>query len=563
MARSQILLLPRDQYFRWVRSVQKFALHFGVGITPDPSKAGNKEVVSVVIAPNAFRREGDIVQWLKTRFPKLMIDVIHANSPEKLAAILDERIDIDTPYKTLINAKNEDKVVPRYPKDRLYLFWPTDYPTILQPFGANSELYVQYGLPGHEGIDIRAPHNTNVYACADGEVYLVEDGRNQHNYGKQVRIRHEYGYRTIYAHLERILVNVGDKVRARQLIGRADSSGNSSGNHLHLTLKKDQATANGETNYPLDIIDPTPFLVYKHQEVEVMETLGMTGEAASAGSYGWTQPCLVGINTRQGGTMQEVDFAVLREARIEAVRVSAHTPAGTLNRLRELIPDVFLLGTMTARINQENRSPQRWVEEMYAEFLRLYRAGVRYFQIQESPNRQQSGWRTVWSSGEGFGRWWLAAVELLKEEYPEARMGFPGVSVGGHVPGQRLAANVFLEGADQAMIQADWLGATCYWKSEAEMNSRDDGRFYEVLRERYPDKLIFITEFGNINAYTNPVVKGREYVKFYRRLREYPGVGAAFAQIVSAARGYDALVWRSEDGKANRIGKQVGERNFS
>ncbi len=558
MAQAHILLLPRLEYFKWVRAAQKYALHFGTGITSDPTRAGNQDVVTVVVAPKAFQQEGNIVQWLKTRFPRLMIDAIHANTPEKLGEVLAGRIEKDSPFGSLVGAKTGGEVFPRFPKDRLYLFWPTDYPTILQPFGVNPELYLRYGLPGHGGLDIRAPHDAKVYACADGEVDLIEDGEKPTNYGRQVGIRHRNGYRTIYTNLEPVLVNVGDQVKARQPIGRLSSSGN----HLHLTLKKDRATENGETDYPVDIIDPTPFLVFQHQEEEVMEVLGITRETSALAGFAWTRPCLVGVNARWGGTMQEVDFRVLREARVEAVKVSAHTPEQTIHRLHEMNPDMFILGSMVTNEDVEIADPQRWVEEMYAEFLRLYRKGVRYFQIHQNPNLHQFGWRKYWSSGQDFGKWWLTVTGLLKEEFPEAQLGFPGVMPGRQVPGQRLDADVFLEGADQAVGQADWLGVTCYWKNEAEMDSPDCGRFYEVMRERFPEKLLIITAFGNIHPHTNPVVKGREYVKFYQRLRDFPGIGAAFAQILSAAHGYESMVWRTEDGRPNLIVEQVGAREM-
>jgi len=139
------------------------------------------------------------------------------------------------------------------------LRWPTDYHKITQPFGVNPQNYAKYGLPGHEGLDIQAPYGSNVYACADGLIYFVGWGSA---YGNQIRIDHENNFKTIYAHLLKPLVKVGNRVREGQLIGYADSTGNSTGSHLHLTLKKNGATAAKETAYPNDIVDPTPYLYF-------------------------------------------------------------------------------------------------------------------------------------------------------------------------------------------------------------------------------------------------------------------------------------------------------------
>ena len=142
--------------------------------------------------------------------------------------------------------------------------WPTQYGTITQRFGANPQNYLKFGLPGHEGIDFMAPLGSEIYAVADG---FVSDVRLDGNidpigrpYGNQIRIQHDGGYESIYAHLAQAVVTRGQFVRARQLIGLADNTGNSDGSHLHLSLKKQGATAAGLTNYPHDLIDPTPFL---------------------------------------------------------------------------------------------------------------------------------------------------------------------------------------------------------------------------------------------------------------------------------------------------------------
>jgi murein DD-endopeptidase MepM/ murein hydrolase activator NlpD len=141
------------------------------------------------------------------------------------------------------------------------LSWPTEHQTITQGFGLNPQWYSKFNLPGHEGLDIRAPMHSKIFACADGEVYAIDTTGN-HPYGIHIRIKHDNGYKTIYAHLETVLVELGQKVTRKQYIGIADSTGNSSGSHLHLTLKKDGATLRGETNYPNDIIDPTPYMLY-------------------------------------------------------------------------------------------------------------------------------------------------------------------------------------------------------------------------------------------------------------------------------------------------------------
>lgn len=135
--------------------------------------------------------------------------------------------------------------------------WPTDYVHVTQVFGANADYYGQWGLPGHEGVDIRAPKGSPIYAVAGGTVYLATGDSG--NYGIQVRIEHRGGYRSVYAHLSSKTVANGDRVEAGEIIGYAGDTGNilSGGSHLHLTLKLDGDHAPG---YPGNIIDPMPFV---------------------------------------------------------------------------------------------------------------------------------------------------------------------------------------------------------------------------------------------------------------------------------------------------------------
>lgn len=137
--------------------------------------------------------------------------------------------------------------------------WPTDFQTVTQRFGANPDYYGQFGQAGHEGLDIRAPHGSNIYAVAAGLVSdLRQAGDAGHAYGRFVRVTHADGYETTYGHLLSIEVALGQAVEAGQVIGKADNTGNivSGASHLHLTLKKEGAQTPG---YPARIVDPTPF----------------------------------------------------------------------------------------------------------------------------------------------------------------------------------------------------------------------------------------------------------------------------------------------------------------
>ena len=239
-----IVLLPKENYWKWVEAARDYVLKFGANLTPDPDTAGKymtpQQVVTIAGLPNGYAAQGDIQAWFRQNYPRVRIDYVPAASPEAFRAALQPRID------------SNNAVL--FVGSDLKLRWPTDYHVVVQPFGVNPDLYRRWGLPGHEGVDIRAPKGANVYACADGSVARVDIYNGDPGlqpYGNSVRLQHRDGYLTIYAHLLQTLVKVGEVVKAGQVIGLADATGNASGDHLHLSLKRNGATAAGLTNSPI------------------------------------------------------------------------------------------------------------------------------------------------------------------------------------------------------------------------------------------------------------------------------------------------------------------------
>lgn len=83
----------------------------------------------------------------------------------------------------------------------------------------------------HHGIDFAGPIGTPVYSTGDGIV--LEAGYSFSGYGNQVVVDHGFGYKTRYAHLHKLNVKVGDKVKRAEMVGTLGNSGKSTGPHLH------------------------------------------------------------------------------------------------------------------------------------------------------------------------------------------------------------------------------------------------------------------------------------------------------------------------------------------
>jgi len=93
----------------------------------------------------------------------------------------------------------------------------------------------------HAGIDFRASYGTPIYAVTDGTVAFA--GRHG-GHGNYVKLSHGGGMGTGYAHMSRIAVRSGERVRRGQVIGYVGSTGLSTGPHLHYEMYRNGATVN-------------------------------------------------------------------------------------------------------------------------------------------------------------------------------------------------------------------------------------------------------------------------------------------------------------------------------
>ncbi|MEE4119332.1 MAG: M23 family metallopeptidase [Paracoccaceae bacterium] len=98
----------------------------------------------------------------------------------------------------------------------------------------------------HAGTDFAGAHGTPIYATADG---VVTHAGWLSGYGRLVKIQHEFGIETRYAHMSRIRVSEGERVVKGQRIGDMGNTGRSTGTHLHYETR-----VNGEPINPMNFI---------------------------------------------------------------------------------------------------------------------------------------------------------------------------------------------------------------------------------------------------------------------------------------------------------------------
>jgi murein DD-endopeptidase MepM/ murein hydrolase activator NlpD len=103
----------------------------------------------------------------------------------------------------------------------------------------------------HEGIDLTCPTGTKVFAPADGVV--IEAGYTSGGYGIRIMIDHGFGYKTVFGHLSRVLVKVGDKMKRGDEIALVGNTGLSTCPHLHYEIIVNGKKVNPFNYYASDL----------------------------------------------------------------------------------------------------------------------------------------------------------------------------------------------------------------------------------------------------------------------------------------------------------------------
>lgn len=116
-----------------------------------------------------------------------------------------------------------------------------DLTRMVSGFGWRSDPFTK-ARKMHWGMDFTAPRGVPIYATGDGKVVRADNKSS--GYGKHIRIDHGYGYLSLYAHLGKYNVSLGQKVKRGDLIGFVGNTGRSQAPHLHYEVFKDNQRIN-------------------------------------------------------------------------------------------------------------------------------------------------------------------------------------------------------------------------------------------------------------------------------------------------------------------------------
>jgi murein DD-endopeptidase MepM/ murein hydrolase activator NlpD len=394
----------------------------------------------------------------------------------------------------------------------------TEAPRITSAFNAPTT----YGK--HEGVDFDSYQNstgqsTPLLAGQDGVVEYVNT-RTGESYGLHIVIRHPWDgnpnrYRTLYAHLSRAEVQVGQTVKRGEPIGLAGRTG-ADAIHLHFGVYDAVAGLKGYIRcadcsalWPEGVLDPTPLIRYPAAPPAI-------------------STAFKGLHMRADGNSTGADFTCLHVAKLNAAKIMSNTSFEELTRLLQegIKASRIVLRLFVAGDNPALKSSARFFDEQRAWLAEFNAKGGRYVEVHNEPNLPQEGLGYAWINSEGFASWFMDVAFLIRSAFPNLLIGWPGLSPQPNAPEYIASMKARLPYG-----RIDWIGAHSYWGNAAGVDDMNNGRWYRRLLGL--GKPVIITEFSNNQPVNSDKEKGEQYAHYYSTLET--GVLGAFAFVSSAS----------------------------
>ncbi|MBI2674004.1 MAG: M23 family metallopeptidase [Candidatus Zambryskibacteria bacterium] len=190
-------------------------------------KAGQELVVLPISGVRHVVRSGDTLKSITAKYKADMNDILSYNN-----------LAVDTQIKPGDVIIIPDGVISVTPTSLAKVSRSPAYPVYsgfyLRPVVGGRKTQ---SLHGYNGVDIAAPTGTPLLASADGQVIIARSGGYNGGYGLYVVIKHSNGTQTLYGHMSKVNVSVGQNVAQGQVIGAVGNTGRSTGSHVHFEVR--------------------------------------------------------------------------------------------------------------------------------------------------------------------------------------------------------------------------------------------------------------------------------------------------------------------------------------
>ncbi|NJN84094.1 MAG: N-acetylmuramidase family protein [Caldilineaceae bacterium] len=280
-----------------------------------------------------------------------------------------------------------------------------------------------------------------------------------------------------------------------------------------------------------------------------------------------TRSAKVGVHGRNGDRWEDADYQVVRDAKIEVVKMMTVSNVDVFRRLKQENPDLQIITRLHGSGFGEGHHPtaEEYANQMIPK-MRELQPYCTDFQVHNEPNHvhRYEGWGNSDDDARDFNAWFLDVFARLKQACPWASLGFPGLAV----PDPLHRDKAWLTLCKPSIEKADWLGCHCYWQTPNDrpsvMLEEHSGLCFKYYHAAYPDKVIHILECGNSNGQgagfsTDPKLYADEYVRWLTEVFKYPYVAStAFFILSSPDPVWDSFAWRTKSALKDRIVAAIG-----
>jgi hypothetical protein len=190
--------------------------------------------------------------------------------------------------------------------------------------------------------------------------------------------------------------------------------------------------------------------------------------------------------------------------------------------LRAKLPGVRLIARVGDSPTVDSAHAARFAARGAGEVGRLYRLGIRDFELAPFANEHRGGFGRLWRDGAGFGDWFAAVLRRLREVFPEARFGYPCLATGGEVTGRQQDGITFLDQSSAAAGEADWIGVACDVAAPSDVLGK-------CLAD-FPEKPLLVTEVFDTREAMDPEEQAIRLAAFLRNLR-HPAIEAVLIRL--------------------------------
>lgn len=258
-------------------------------------------------------------------------------------------------------------------------------------------------------------------------------------------------------------------------------------------------------------------------------------------------------------------YDVITRARIKAVKLlAAEDMDGEVPQKLANLGVKFVMARVMAKFHTA-LSPEAVFKDAVPNVSRLYEGGVRYFELLNEPNlngeNSPEGMWVSWQNGTEFAEFFIQLLTKMREKFPEAKFGWPGLSPGPFLASEtgrpvRYDAEAFMSEADFAARACDFVCMHAYWGTNGISDAVASVR---KMCDRYKDRMIVVSEFSNTSTLVSKDTKAAQYLRFYQKGLEMPSnLGPLMAYTLSSSYGYASETWAG-----SVIPEIVGGRTFS